>query len=224
MLKEHRQYRIRNGQNSHKNMLRRVVILPEFDHIVQSNVHNWSDEKKVVRNYTLSLKVRKMQRGFNTKRPYTVQSSFVWVPRNLFHHMIRQAHTGDTVLIKRREMIGIGPNHCRSCCGKNGQRRQKSKYIGPVGNIIRSRPGGGSKSAHGKQCHFQITLTWMYTVLWFFFSHKFLFIFLNIIIFGSNEQSKPVVEMPPPIEKVPVMPVLGEYLLISNSQSEEILD
>jgi hypothetical protein len=34
------------------------------------------------------------------------------------------------------------------------------------------------------------------------------------------EQSKPVVEMPPPIEKVPVMPVLGGYLFISKSQSE----
>jgi hypothetical protein len=38
--------------------------------------------------------------------------------------------------------------------------------------------------------------------------------------FWVLEQSKPVVEMPPPIEKVPVMPVLGGYLFISNSQSE----
>ncbi len=32
-------------------------------------------------------------------------SSF-WVPRNLSHHMIRQARTGDTVLVKSREMTG----------------------------------------------------------------------------------------------------------------------
>ncbi len=35
-------------------------------------------------------------------------SSF-WVPRNLSHHMIRQARTGHTVLVKRREMTGRTP-------------------------------------------------------------------------------------------------------------------
>ncbi len=29
-----------------------------------------------------------------------------WVPRNLSHHLIRQARTGGTVLVKSREMTG----------------------------------------------------------------------------------------------------------------------
>jgi hypothetical protein len=41
------------------------------------------------------------QRGLNAKRPKIV---FLWVSRTLSHHMIRQAHTGDTVLAKCREM------------------------------------------------------------------------------------------------------------------------
>jgi hypothetical protein len=36
------------------------------------------------------------QRELNTKRPRIVS-----------HHMIRQAHTGETVLVKRREMTGM---------------------------------------------------------------------------------------------------------------------
>jgi hypothetical protein len=43
------------------------------------------------------------QRGLNTKRSTLV---FFWVPRNLSHHMIRQALIGDTVLAKRIEMTG----------------------------------------------------------------------------------------------------------------------
>ncbi len=34
------------------------------------------------------------------------QSSSFWVPRNLSHHRIRQARTGDTVFFKSRKMIG----------------------------------------------------------------------------------------------------------------------
>ncbi len=34
------------------------------------------------------------------------RSSSFWFPRNLSHHMIRQARTGDTVLVRSREMIG----------------------------------------------------------------------------------------------------------------------
>jgi hypothetical protein len=45
------------------------------------------------------------QRGLNTKRPMI---GFFWVPRNLSHHMIRQDRTGETVLVKRREMGGEG--------------------------------------------------------------------------------------------------------------------
>jgi hypothetical protein len=39
----------------------------------------------------------------NTKRPTLV---FFWDPRNLSNHMDRQAHTGDTVIVKSREMTG----------------------------------------------------------------------------------------------------------------------
>ena len=46
---------------------------------------------------------RCLQRGLNTKRFSNV---FLWVPRNLSHHMIRQARTGDTVVVKSREMTG----------------------------------------------------------------------------------------------------------------------
>jgi hypothetical protein len=42
------------------------------------------------------------QRGLNTKEA----SSSFWVPRNLSHHMIRQARTGDTVLVYSTEMTG----------------------------------------------------------------------------------------------------------------------
>jgi hypothetical protein len=34
------------------------------------------------------------------------RSSSFWVPRNLSHHMIRQACFGDTVLVKSRKMTG----------------------------------------------------------------------------------------------------------------------
>jgi hypothetical protein len=53
-------------------------------------------------------KDRCLQRGLNTKRPTIV---FFWVPRKLSHHMIRQARTGDTVVVKSREMTGR--THCR---------------------------------------------------------------------------------------------------------------
>jgi hypothetical protein len=34
------------------------------------------------------------------------RSSSIWVSRNLSHHTIRQASTGDAVLVKSRETIG----------------------------------------------------------------------------------------------------------------------
>ncbi len=34
------------------------------------------------------------------------RSSSFWIPQNLYHHMIRQAGTGDTVLVKGRKMTG----------------------------------------------------------------------------------------------------------------------
>jgi hypothetical protein len=43
------------------------------------------------------------QRGLNTRRP---TSSSFWVPRNLSNHIDRQARTGDTVLVKNREIAG----------------------------------------------------------------------------------------------------------------------
>ncbi len=48
---------------------------------------------------------RRGQRGLNTLRG--PRSSSFWVPRNLFHHMDKQARTGDTVLVTTsREMTG----------------------------------------------------------------------------------------------------------------------
>ncbi len=38
------------------------------------------------------------------------RSSSFWPPRNLSHHMDRQARTGDIVLVKSREMTGREPN------------------------------------------------------------------------------------------------------------------
>ncbi len=45
-------------------------------------------------------------------------SSSFWVPRNLTTHMIRQAHTGDTVLVKGREMTGRTQKHCHVAGGE----------------------------------------------------------------------------------------------------------
>ncbi len=67
------------------------------------------------------------------------RSSSFWLPRNLSHHMDRQAHTGDTVLVER-ERWQVGAKHC--------QRRQKTKYIGPVASHFRKGGGeGGIKGA-----------------------------------------------------------------------------
>ncbi len=57
-------------------------------------------------------------------------SSSFWVLRNLSHHTDRQARTGDTVLVKSREMTGIGPKHCSGGLGEKGLRRQKTKLNG----------------------------------------------------------------------------------------------
>jgi hypothetical protein len=46
-------------------------------------------------------------RGLNTKRSRLV---FFWFPRNLSHHMDRQACIGDTMLVKSREMPVWEPN------------------------------------------------------------------------------------------------------------------
>ncbi len=48
---------------------------------------------------------------------------------NLSDHMVRRARTGDTVLVVERRQVG--PKHCRSRWEEKGQRRQKTKYIGP---------------------------------------------------------------------------------------------
>jgi hypothetical protein len=58
-------------------------------------------EKEYINGIFLAVSVR-WGRGIeelNTERP----TSF-WIPRNLSHHMVRQARTGDTVLVKSREM------------------------------------------------------------------------------------------------------------------------
>jgi hypothetical protein len=46
------------------------------------------------------------QRGLNAK---SQRSSSFWIPRNLSHHMNRQALTGDTMLVKIRETTGRTP-------------------------------------------------------------------------------------------------------------------
>ncbi len=51
--------------------------------------------------YTVVRRLVRRQRGLNTKRPTLV---FFWVPRNLSIHMDRRARTGDTVLVKSREI------------------------------------------------------------------------------------------------------------------------
>jgi hypothetical protein len=46
--------------------------------------------------------------------PHPLPSSSFWVPRNVTHHIDRQARTGDPVLVKSREMAGrVGAKHCR---------------------------------------------------------------------------------------------------------------
>ncbi len=65
-------------------------------------------------------------------------SSFFWLPQNLSDHMDRQARTGDTVLVKSREMIGRSKTLPWWSGGGGGGdeerlRRQNAKYIGPVG-------------------------------------------------------------------------------------------
>jgi hypothetical protein len=59
-----------------------------------------------------------------------------WLSRNLSKHMDRQAHTGDAVLVKSREMTGIGAKHCRGGWREEGKRRQKTKYFGPVATYV----------------------------------------------------------------------------------------
>jgi hypothetical protein len=43
------------------------------------------------------------------------RSSSFWVPRNLSHHMIRQAHTCDIVFVKSREMTQVGGSVGPTC-------------------------------------------------------------------------------------------------------------
>jgi hypothetical protein len=67
-------------------------------------------------------------RGLNTKRPTIV---FFWVPRNLSHHMIRQARTGDTDLVRSREMT------CRKTLpwvagGRRGNDDRKQNTLAPL--------------------------------------------------------------------------------------------
>jgi hypothetical protein len=52
-------------------------------------------------------------------------------PRNLSHHMDRQARTGVTLSVKAREMTGDRSQtlkHCSGGFGEKGQRRQKIKF------------------------------------------------------------------------------------------------
>ncbi len=66
----------------------------------------------------------------NTERPTLV---LYLLSRNLSNHMDRQVRTGDTVLVKSREMSG----RCQTlpCGGSGGGRRQKTQYIGPVATV-----------------------------------------------------------------------------------------
>jgi hypothetical protein len=70
-----------------------------------------------------------MQRGLNTKRP----SSF-WVSRNLSNHVIRQACSGGTVLVKSIEMTGRTKTLPWWLGGEGVKTTYcKTKYIGFVG-------------------------------------------------------------------------------------------
>ncbi len=71
------------------------------------------------------------QRVLNTRGLGGPRSSSFWFRRNLSHHMIRQARSRDTVLVKSREMTL--PKHYRGGgLGERGKDDRKQKYIGPA--------------------------------------------------------------------------------------------
>jgi hypothetical protein len=47
--------------------------------------------------------------------------------------MIRQARSGETVLVKSREMTGIGAKRSRGGCGGEGVKTTENKILCPVG-------------------------------------------------------------------------------------------
>jgi hypothetical protein len=71
------------------------------------------------------------QRGLNTMRTTIV---FFWVPRNLFHHMFRQARTDDAVLVKSRELthtllLLLGVEGVKTAENKIHWRRCRKRYV-----------------------------------------------------------------------------------------------
>jgi hypothetical protein len=72
------------------------------------------------------------QRGLKTKRP-TLVIFLGPTKRNLSHHM--QAHTGDTVLVKSREMTGMNQTKCRGNWGRRGKDDRKQNALAPLGRV-----------------------------------------------------------------------------------------
>jgi hypothetical protein len=73
--------------------------------------------------------------------------------------MIRQARTGDAVLVKSRKMTGRTHKHSRGGWGEEGEKTTENKivYIGPVGLPSRAetrnqkvRPASGDLSLNGE--------------------------------------------------------------------------
>ncbi len=71
-----------------------------------------------------------------TKYTQMTPSSF-WVPRNLSHHMIKQARTGDTVLVKRREMTVRTQNPAAPWrLGGGWVKTTENKKLAPVDHLL----------------------------------------------------------------------------------------
>ncbi len=64
------------------------------------------------------------------------RSSSFWVPRNLSHHMDRQARTGDTVFVKSREMTGRKPNTAVVAGGRRVEDDRNPSTLAPLGFTI----------------------------------------------------------------------------------------
>ncbi len=67
------------------------------------------------------------------------RSSSFLVPRNLSHHMIRQAPTGDIVLDKSRGMTGRTQTLPCRLGGRRGQDDRKPNTLAPLGSAILCR-------------------------------------------------------------------------------------
>jgi hypothetical protein len=65
------------------------------------------------------------------------RSSSFWIPQNIFHHMDKQAHTGDTVLVMNREMTGRTQT---LLWWLEREGVKATENIGPVGGGYRKRP------------------------------------------------------------------------------------